>query len=155
MSWNKLQKATVVTKSRYWLEVVFSSFALYTNCVRDVMADYGVREEASSSVMLQNVRALLGEIASRAEACEDARVVPVENIRALRDAGFLGGFKPAQYGGGELTPRTMFQAAAEIATVCESPAWVAQLLAVHSHAIASYDPRLQEEIWAADPARQE
>src|SRR3546814_406104 len=115
------------------------------------MADYGVREEASSSVMLQNVRALLGEIASRAEACDDARVVPVENIRALRDAGFLGGFKPAQYGGGELTPRTMFQAAAEIATVCASTAWVAQLLAVHSHAIAYYDPRLQEEIWGADP----
>src|SRR3546814_2420089 len=115
------------------------------------MADYGVREEASSSAMLQNVRALLGEIASRAEACEDARVVPVESIRALRDAGFLGGFKPAQYGGGELTPRTMFQAAAEIATVCASTAWVAQLLAVHSHAIAYYDPRLQEEIWGADP----
>src|SRR3546814_7312733 len=53
--------------------------------------------------------------------------------------------------GGELTPRTMFQAAAEIATVCASTAWVAQLLAVHSHAIAYYDPRLQEEIWGADP----
>src|SRR3546814_16664037 len=45
----------------------------------------------------------------------------------------------------------MFQAAAEIATVCASTAWVAQLLAVHSHAIAYYDPRLQEEIWGADP----
>src|SRR3546814_14251733 len=45
----------------------------------------------------------------------------------------------------------MFRAAAEMATVCASTAWVAQLLAVHSHAIAYYDPRLQEEIWGADP----
>src|SRR3546814_18048405 len=100
--------------------------------------------------MLQNVRALLGEIASRAEACEDARVVPVENIRALRDAGFLGGFKPAQYGGGELTPRTMFQDAAEIATVCASTAWVDHLLAVNSHTNDYYDPRLQKEIRGPD-----
>src|SRR3546814_3763933 len=35
--------------------------------------------------------------------------------------------------------------------LCASTALVAQLLAVHSHAIAYYDPRLQEEIWGADP----
>src|SRR3546814_12153323 len=107
------------------------------------MADYGVREEASSSVMLQNVRALLGEIASRAEACEDARVVPVENIRALRDAGFLGGFKSAHYGGGEITPRPLFQSAAELSTDCASLAWVAQIIVVPSHAIANADPPRQ------------
>src|SRR3546814_18914340 len=110
------------------------------------MADYGVREEASSSVMLQNVRALLGEIASRAEACEDARVGPVENIRALRVAGFLGGFKPAQYGGGDPTSRTLFQAAAQLAPLCASTAWVAQLLAFPLHVFALYYPSLPEGI---------
>src|SRR3546814_13313061 len=96
------------------------------------MADYGVREEASSSAMLQNVRALLGEIASRAEACDDARVVPVESIRALRDAGFLGGFKPSHYGGGGLASRTMVQAADDISRVCASYAAVTSTFAGHT-----------------------
>ncbi len=63
---------------------------------------------------------------------------------------FLGGFKPIRYGGIEAVPGAMFQAASDIATVCASTAWVAQLMAVHAHAIAYYDPRLQEEVWGSD-----
>jgi 4-hydroxyphenylacetate 3-monooxygenase len=114
------------------------------------MADYEPNKDMTGATLRQNVQAVLGEIAARAEACEDARIVPIENMNALRDAGFLGGFKPAQYGGLEAPPGEMFQAASDIATVCASTAWVAQLMAVHSHAIAYYDPRLQEEIWGVE-----
>ncbi|QUM74424.1 acyl-CoA dehydrogenase family protein [Sphingopyxis granuli] len=115
------------------------------------MADYDMsRDSGTKFGLLQRVRAVIDEIASRAELCEEQRVVPVENMIALRDAGFLGGFKPAQYGGGEIDPGEMLEAASEIASVCASTAWVAQLLAVHSHAISYYDTRLQEEVWGAD-----
>lgn len=109
-----------------------------------------IADRDAALAMLGNVHAILPDIAARAVACEEARVVPTENMRALRDAGFLGGFKPVRYGGIEAAPGVMFQAASDIATVCASTAWVAQLMAVHAHAIAYYDPRLQEEIWGSD-----
>ena len=94
---------------------------------------------------------LLAGLEERAQACEDARQVLDENVAALRGAGYLDAFKPKAYGGLELLPSALYPATAAIAGACPSTAWAMQLLIAHSHAIAYYDRKLQDEIWGADP----
>jgi alkylation response protein AidB-like acyl-CoA dehydrogenase len=102
---------------------------------------------AETPTLLHRVRAVLPDIAARSQRCEDERMVPIENITALRAAGFLDAFKPSRFGGIEANPIEVHQAGRELAAACSSTAWVALLLAAHAHAIAYYDARLQEEVW--------
>lgn len=74
-------------------------------------------------------------------------MVPIENIAALRAAGFLDAFKPKRFGGLEVSPLEVHQAGRELAAACSSTAWAGMLLTAHAHAIAYYDARLQEEVW--------
>ena len=101
--------------------------------------------------LLNRITPLLPELEARAQACEDARQVLDENVAALRAVGYLDAFKPRAYGGLELLPSQLYPATAAIAGACPSTAWAMQLLIAHSHAIAYYDKRVQDEIWGADP----
>ncbi|WP_197911804.1 flavin-dependent monooxygenase [Kineobactrum salinum] len=109
------------------------------------------KSAAAPPDLVNKVRGIMDEIATRADDCEANRVVPVENIQTLHRVGLLDSVKPKKFGGLEVSPPEMFQAFAELAGACPSTAWVSSLLAVHAHAIAYYDPRLQEEIWGDDP----
>lgn len=102
---------------------------------------------SSAETLLERVRSVLPDIAARAQQCEDERMIPVENIAALRAAGFLDAFKPGCFGGLETSPMEVHYAGRELAAVCPSTAWVSLLLAAHAHAISYYDARLQEEVW--------
>lgn len=97
------------------------------------------------------INEILPSIESRAQACEDMRMVLPENVAALRATGYLDAFKPAAYGGLELLPTAIYPLTVSIAGACPSTAWALQLLIAHSHAIAYYDRKLQDEIWGADP----
>ena len=101
--------------------------------------------------LLNRITPLLPELEARAQACEDARQVLDENVAALRAVGYLDAFKPRAYGGLELLPSQLYPATAAISGACPSTAWAMQLLIAHSHAIAYYDKRVQDEIWGADP----
>ena len=103
------------------------------------------------TALISNVRKILPDIAERAERAERERRVPTENIEDLRRIGYLRAFIPAKYGGLELTPPEFGQATRLIAGSCASTAWATSLLSVHAHAIASFNPQLQEEIWGSDP----
>jgi 4-hydroxyphenylacetate 3-monooxygenase len=105
----------------------------------------------SETSLLDRVTALLPEIEARAQICEDARQVLLENVTALRAAGYLGAFKPKAYGGHAMLPTDLYPATVALAGACPSTAWAMQLLIAHSHAIAYYDRRLQDEIWGTDP----
>lgn len=106
-----------------------------------------MESSAEASTLLMRVRAVLPQIAARAQRCEDERMVPVENVAALRDAGLLDAFKPSRFGGFEASPLEVHHAGRELAAACPSTAWVGLLLAAHAHAISYYDVRLQEEVW--------
>lgn len=103
------------------------------------------------TAMIENVRKALPGIAERADQAESDRRLPVENIEALREAGYLRAFIPAKYGGLELSPPELCQATRLIAGACTSTAWVSALYAVHAHAIANFSPQLHEEVWGVDP----
>lgn len=101
--------------------------------------------------MRRRVNDSLGLIAKNSDRAEHERKVPVENIEALRDAGFFKALQPARYGGTPLGADEYTPAVVAVAQACASTAWASGLLAQHSHLIALMSVELQDEIWANDP----
>jgi 4-hydroxyphenylacetate 3-monooxygenase len=88
----------------------------------------------------------LGEIAKRATATEEARMVPPENIARVKEAGFVRALVPAQLGGDE---RDLFDYCDGIRTItkaCPSTGWVSGVLNIHPVATGHFAPETQAEI---------
>jgi 4-hydroxyphenylacetate 3-monooxygenase len=107
--------------------------------------------QTSSPTMTERMQGILPEIASRAERCEDMRMVPPENVAALRSIGYLRGMVPRAYGGGEEDPVDLYRAARLLASACPSTAWAMQLLMGHSHVIAAFSKQAQDDVWKSGP----
>jgi alkylation response protein AidB-like acyl-CoA dehydrogenase len=101
--------------------------------------------------MRNSVQQILPMIAKNSSKAEQDRKVPIENIEALRDAGFFKSLQPAKYGGTPMGAEQYAPAVVEIAKSCASTAWASGLLAQHSHMVALMSPELQDEIWSDTP----
>ena len=100
--------------------------------------------------MRRKVENVLPLIAANSARAESERKVPVENVEALRDAGFFKSLQPAKFGGIQIGADEYVPAVVDIAQSCASTAWAMGLLAQHSHLIALMSTELQEEIWGDD-----
>ncbi|MEU1881142.1 3-hydroxy-9,10-secoandrosta-1,3,5(10)-triene-9,17-dione monooxygenase oxygenase subunit [Streptosporangium sp. NPDC020072] len=105
-----------------------------------------------SEHVLTAIRDLLPVLRERAQAAEDARVVPAESIKELREAGFFRLLQPVRFGGHEADPVTFYTAVRMIAGACGSTGWVASVLGAHAWHVATFPAAAQEEIWGRDPA---
>jgi 4-hydroxyphenylacetate 3-monooxygenase len=105
----------------------------------------------SARSMTERMRGILPKIAMQAERCEELRMVPPENVAALRDIGYLRAMVPGVYGGGEEDPVDLYRAARLLASVCPSTAWAMQLLMGHSHVVAAFSKQAQDEVWGSSP----
>ncbi len=106
---------------------------------------------AANRSMVERIRSILPEIASRTEECEEMRMVPSANVQTLRSIGYLRAMVPRSYGGGEEDPVDLYRAARLLASVCPSTAWAMQLLMGHSHVIAAFSKQAQDEVWGDTP----
>src|SRR6516162_8703027 len=88
------------------------------------MSENAASEPQQSSV-LDNVRALLPEIAARAEEMEQARAVPRDLAEKLRTAGVFRRNVPRSHGGDEMWPDEGLTVIEELARADASVAWVA------------------------------
>lgn len=93
----------------------------------------------------------LGEIASRAAACEAARSVPVENIDIIREAGFVRAFAPTEIGGDERDLWDYCDGVRAVTKACPSTGWVTGVLNVHQVAVGLFDESVRKEIWSTGP----
>ncbi len=116
----------------------------------DVVQSRGASVNSPPS-MTERIRGIIPEIASRADRCEELRMVPPENVAALRSVGYLRGMVPRAYGGGEEDPVDLYRAARLLASACPSTAWATQLLMGHSHVVAGFSKEAQDEIWGSNP----
>src|ERR1700678_1628119 len=116
----------------------------------DVVQSRGASVNSPPS-MTERIRGIIPEIASRADRCEELRMVPLENVAALRSVGYLRGMVPRAYGGGEEDPVDLYRAARLLASACPSTAWATQLLMGHSHVVAGFSKEAQDEIWGSNP----
>jgi alkylation response protein AidB-like acyl-CoA dehydrogenase len=96
---------------------------------------------------LDRARALLPRIRARARQVDSDRLVPVETIRELIEAGLFGVVMPRALGGSELGFETLVRTTVEIASACGSSGWVYGVLAGHSWLINLFPIEAQREIY--------
>ena len=114
------------------------------------MSENAASEPQQTSV-LDNVRALLPEIAARAEEMEQARAMPRDLAEKLRSAGVFRRYVPRSHGGDEMWPDESMTVIEELARADASVAWVA---AVGSEGPAFYaylPPDTYDKIFAGGP----
>ncbi|TVZ41766.1 alkylation response protein AidB-like acyl-CoA dehydrogenase [Alteromonadaceae bacterium 2753L.S.0a.02] len=90
---------------------------------------------------------LLKQIRSNAPKAEAQQSVPTENVSLLQEIGFFKALLPKSFGGLELDIPEFAEAIIVLATACPSTAWACALLANHSHGVALFSEKLQNEIW--------
>ncbi|KAB2390454.1 3-hydroxy-9,10-secoandrosta-1,3,5(10)-triene-9,17-dione monooxygenase oxygenase subunit [Actinomadura montaniterrae] len=104
-----------------------------------------------SDQVLEAVQALLPTLRERAQQTEDARRVPDDSIRLLRETGFFRLLQPKRYGGYEADLVPFYTAVKAIASVCGSTGWVASVLGAHAWHLATFPERAQDDVWGDAP----
>src|SRR6266540_3817642 len=100
--------------------------------------------------VVEAVRELLPGLRERAQETEDARRVPGESVKALRQTGFFKLLQPSRYAGLEAHPVAFYQAVRLVASACGSTGWVASVLGCHPWQLGLFDDRAQAEVWGED-----
>jgi 3-hydroxy-9,10-secoandrosta-1,3,5(10)-triene-9,17-dione monooxygenase len=97
--------------------------------------------------IMRRVEAIASPMATRAVACDEARQVVAENMRAMIDAGLFRIPQPARVGGYELSLRTFGAAVTELSRACSSSGWVLMVMGAHHWCLALFSARAQDEIF--------
>ncbi|WP_342244264.1 p-hydroxyphenylacetate 3-hydroxylase oxygenase component [Pseudomonas sp. OTU5201] len=100
--------------------------------------------------LLDDLKAILPAIAANAAKAEQLRQVPDENIAMLKGIGLHRALQPKKYGGMEISLPEFADCVIALAGACASTAWAFSLLCTHSHQLAMFSARLQEEVWGED-----
>jgi alkylation response protein AidB-like acyl-CoA dehydrogenase len=101
--------------------------------------------------LLEDLKSILPTIAANAVEAEQNRKVPDENIALLKSIGMHRAFQPRKFGGMEISLPQFADCIALLAGSCASTAWAMSLLCTHSHKLAMFSARLQQEVWGTDP----
>src|SRR4030095_15697366 len=96
---------------------------------------------------LERVRALLPALRRRAVQTEQLRRLPDETVADFQEAGLFRCLQPKRYGGYELDPGTLYEAAVEVGAVCGSSAWGAGGVATPSWAPGALSSEGQHAVW--------
>ncbi|MGL4306963.1 MAG: 3-hydroxy-9,10-secoandrosta-1,3,5(10)-triene-9,17-dione monooxygenase oxygenase subunit [Mycobacteriaceae bacterium] len=105
----------------------------------------------STHEVIAGIKALLPQLAQRAQETEDLRKIPEESIKDLQELGFFRLLQPAQWGGYEADPMTFYEAVRLISTACGSTGWVSGIIGVHNWHLALFSQQAQEDVWGSDP----
>ena len=101
--------------------------------------------------MVLRARALAPVLRARARAAEKLRRLPDETIADLLAAGLFTAFRPARYGGAEVSFRAMIELGAALARGCASTSWVYSNLVSHNWLLGYWPLEAQDEVWRAHP----
>jgi alkylation response protein AidB-like acyl-CoA dehydrogenase len=104
------------------------------------------------SEILSAVDAMVPRLRERANEAEALRRLPDDTLREATEAGYLGMMTPRRWGGAECDLPTFLEATRRLANGCASSAWTLSFLSLHAWLLCRFDPRLQEEVFAAGPA---
>ena len=100
---------------------------------------------------MRRARDIVPTLRSRAQKCEDARVLLPENEKLLHETGLFRFHQPKSFGGMELPFVAIVDIVAELARGCPSTAWNVGNLGCHHWILGYYEPETQHEIWDANP----
>lgn len=100
---------------------------------------------------MDSLQDVLPQIAANAALAEQLRRVPDENIALLKGIGLHRAFQPRAYGGAELSLPEFAECVVALSGACGGTAWAFSLLCTHSHQLAMFPKRLQDEVWGDNP----
>src|SRR5918992_1678524 len=100
---------------------------------------------------MRRAREIVPVLRSRAQKCEDARVLLPENEKLLHETGLFRYHQPKRFGGMELPFVAVVDIVAELARGCPSTAWNVGNLGCHHWILGYYEPETQHEIWDKNP----
>jgi len=100
---------------------------------------------------MRRARDIVPTLRSRAQKCEDARLLLPENEKLLHDTGLFRFHQPRRFGGMELPFIAVVDIVAELARGCASTAWNVGNLGCHHWILAYYEPETQHEVWDENP----
>ena len=100
---------------------------------------------------MRRARELVPTLRSRAQKCEDARVLLPENEQLLHETGLFRYNQPKLFGGMELPYVAVVDIVAELARGCPSTAWNVGNLGCHHWILGYYEPQTQHEVWDENP----
>ena len=100
---------------------------------------------------MRRAREIVPVLRSRAQKCEEARVLLRENEALLHETGLFRYHQPKVFGGMELPFVAVVDIVAELARGCPSTAWNVGNLGCHHWILAYYEPETQQEIWGRNP----
>jgi len=100
---------------------------------------------------MRRARDCVPVLLSRAQKCEDARVLLPENEKLLHETGLFRYHQPKRFGGMELPFVAGVDIVAELARGCPSTAWNVGNLGCHHWILGYYEPETQHEVWDENP----
>ena len=116
---------------------------------REVQTDL-VEIPPTREELLERARALVPALRDRAQACEEARCLPVETVEDYRDAGLIRMSMPARYSGYEMGWDVMCEVTQILAAACGSQAWIQRICADHAQMVATFPAEAQDDVWGGN-----
>lgn len=101
--------------------------------------------------LMEQTRAIVPELRSRAAQTVADRRVPSENIALMRSAGAFKTIQSTKNGGYGLGMRDHLDVMAEVAMGCANTAWIAGVIQAHSWLMSHFPVEAQEETYRTNP----
>ncbi|HJO87928.1 MAG TPA: acyl-CoA dehydrogenase family protein, partial [Rhodospirillales bacterium] len=101
--------------------------------------------------LVKRAKALIPNLRSRTERCEEERRIPQENLDEMLAAGLFNTMKPKRYGGYEMGWETLCDLTLAIAEGCGSTGWIMGVCGGHPLMITNFDFDVQDEVWGTNP----
>ena len=100
--------------------------------------------------VMRRVTELSPRLAVNAHACDVARRVVPESMRAMVAAGMFRIPQPARVGGFELPLRSLAGAVTGLSEACPSSGWVLMVMGAHHWCLGSFPEAAQDEVFGED-----
>jgi alkylation response protein AidB-like acyl-CoA dehydrogenase len=101
--------------------------------------------------VLDRVEERANELSAQGPVNERLGRLSDESAKLLRDVGAIRMLQPKSHGGLQVHPREFAEAVMRIASLDGSTGWVNGVVGVHPWELAFADPKVQDEVWGADP----
>jgi 3-hydroxy-9,10-secoandrosta-1,3,5(10)-triene-9,17-dione monooxygenase len=91
---------------------------------------------------------LAPRLRQRAQAADEAGMVPRETVKEMAEAGLFRVLQPRRWGGSELDPRVFYKVQMALAKGCMSTAWIYGVIGVHNWQLPLFPEQAQQDVWA-------
>ncbi|MGQ4597957.1 acyl-CoA dehydrogenase family protein [Nocardia sp. R6R-6] len=99
----------------------------------------------------EQIEDIAAQLAEQAVPSDELGRVTDDAVTLLRSSGTVRLLQPLEYGGYEATLEEFLETVMLTASIAPPVGWIAGVIGVHPWEFAQTDPRLQAELWGADP----